>query len=73
MPIEWAIAFLATIIACVYFSYNAGLKEGVTTATLLTLDRLEKQGLIYFAKDGSIKAGKGQIDKNTTFDIEDDL
>ena len=60
MPIEWAIIFIGTIAAAVYFSYNAGLKQGVTDATLLTLSRLEDQGLIHFDSNGTIKSGKGR-------------
>lgn len=58
MPIEWAIIFIGTIIACVYFSYNAGMKSGVETATLLTLSHLENKGLIHFDDSGNIKAGE---------------
>ena len=57
MPIEWAIIFLATIAASVYFSYNSGLKTGVTEATLLTLAQLEGQGIIKFDDDGNIQPG----------------
>jgi hypothetical protein len=60
MPIEWAITFLGTIVACVYFSYNSGMKSGVETATLLTLAKLEDDGLIHFDKYGTIKSGKGR-------------
>ena len=60
MPIEWAVIFLGTIAACVYFSYNAGLKTGVTEATILTLAQLEDQGLIHFDVNGNIKSGKGR-------------
>lgn len=60
MPIEWAIIFFTTIAACVYFSYQAGIKEGVEVATVLTLSQLEGQGLIHFDKDGNIKSGKGR-------------
>lgn len=60
MAIEWAIIFLGTIISCVYFSYNAGMKEGVETATVLTLAQLEGQGLIHFDSHGNIKSGKGR-------------
>lgn len=59
MPIEWAIIFIGTIIASVFFSYNAGVKEGVETATVLTLAQLEGQGLIHFDSNGNIKSGKG--------------
>jgi hypothetical protein len=55
MPLEWAIIFLGTIAAAVYFSYNAGLKEGVTEATLLTLAQLESQNIIKFDANGNIK------------------
>ena len=58
MPIEWAIIFLGTIAGCVYFSYQAGIKEGVEVATQLTLVHLEGEGLIHFDKDGNIKSGK---------------
>lgn len=58
MPLEWAIIFFGTIVACVYFSYNAGLREGVETATVLTLAQLEGQGLIHFDSKGNIKSGK---------------
>lgn len=75
MPIEWAIVFFGTIIACVYFSYNSGMKHGVQTATLLTLSHLENQGLIHFDENGTIKSGKGKskigdgvYDKNATND-----
>lgn len=57
MPIEWAILFLGTIVACVYFSYNSGLKHGVTEATLLTLEHLTSEGLIHFSKSGKIMSG----------------
>jgi hypothetical protein len=60
MPIEWAIAFLGTIVASVFFSYNSGIKNGVEQATILTLARLENDGLIHFANDGTIKSGKGR-------------
>ena len=60
MPIEWAIIFMGTIAACVYFSYDAGMRKGVEEATLLTLAQLETQGLIHFDKDGIIKSGKGR-------------
>ena len=60
MPIEWAIIFFGTIAACVYFSYNEGMKKGVEEATLLTLAQLETQGLIHFDSRGNIKSGKGQ-------------
>jgi hypothetical protein len=60
MPIEWAIAFLGTIVACAYFSYQHGMEYGVTTATLLTLSKLEDEGLIIFEENGNIKAGKGE-------------
>ena len=57
MPIEWSIIFLSTIVAAVYFSYQSGLKEGVETATVLTLSHLEDKGLIHFTKSGIIKSG----------------
>lgn len=57
MPVEWAITFLGTIVAAVYFSYNSGLKEGVTTATILTLETLESDGLIHTDSNGDIKSG----------------
>ena len=57
MPIEWAIIFFGTIIAAVYFSYNSGMKFGVETATILTLAKLEEEGLIHFTKSGKIKSG----------------
>jgi hypothetical protein len=60
MPIEWAIIFLSTIAACVYFSYDAGMRKGVEEATLLTLSHLEGQGLIHFDNRGNIKSGKGK-------------
>jgi hypothetical protein len=60
MPIEWAIAFLGTIVACVYFSYQSGMKDGVETATILTLAKLEDEGLIHFDSSGTIKSGKGK-------------
>lgn len=60
MPIEWAIIFLGTISASVYFSYNEGLKTGVAEATILTLSQLEDQGLIHFDINGKIKSGKGR-------------
>ena len=60
MPIEWAIIFLGTIAASVYFSYNSGLRKGVEDATVLTLSHLEGEGLIHFDKDGIIKSGKGR-------------
>lgn len=59
MPIEWAIIFFGTIAASVYFSYQSGVKEGVETATVLTLAQLEGQGLIHFDSNGNIKSGKG--------------
>ena len=58
MLTEWAIIFLGTIAGCVYFSYSAGMKEGVVLATQLTLDRLRIEGLIHFDSDGNIKSGK---------------
>lgn len=57
MPFEWAITFLGAIVAAVYFSYNSGLKEGVTKATVLTLDHLESEGLIHTDCHGNIKSG----------------
>lgn len=60
MGVEWAIVFLGTIFACVYFSYNSGMRSGIETATILTLAKLESEGLIIFEEDGTIKAGKGQ-------------
>jgi hypothetical protein len=57
MALEWALIFLAIIGACVYFSYNSGLREGVETATLLTLAKLEEEGLIHFSESGKIKSG----------------
>jgi len=57
MPLEWAIIFLGTIIASVYFSYSSGLKAGVTTATILTLEQLESAGLIHTDSHGNIKSG----------------
>lgn len=60
MAIEWSIIFLGFIIACVYFSYHAGMKEGVEVATVLTLQQLEGQGLIHFDSNGTIKSGKGR-------------
>ena len=60
MPIEWALIFIGTIIACVYFSYNSGMKHGVETATILTLSHLEDKGLIHFDNNGNIKSGKGK-------------
>lgn len=60
MPIEWAIIFFGTIIAAVFFSYNSGVKAGVTDATILTLARLEEEGLIHFDSNGNIKSGKGR-------------
>lgn len=57
MPIEWAVLFLGTIVACVYFSYNSGLKQGVTDATVLTLAHLEAEGLIHFSNSGKIMSG----------------
>lgn len=57
MPIEWAITFLGTIVASVYFSYNSGLKAGVTEATSLTLEHLMSEGLIHFSKSGKIMSG----------------
>jgi len=58
MGIEWAIIFLGCISACVYFSYQAGIKEGVEVATQLTLVHLEGEGLIHIDNDGNIKSGK---------------
>lgn len=58
MPIEWAIIFLGTIVACVYFSYQSGLKEGVTIATELTLAHLEQIKIIKFDKNGNIQPVK---------------
>lgn len=58
MAIEWAIIFLGCISACVYFSYHAGMKEGVEVATQLTLVHLEGEGLIHFDGNGNIKSGK---------------
>lgn len=60
MPIEWAIIFLGTIAASVYFSYQSGIKEGVELATVLTLTKLEDDGLIHFDNCGNIKSGKGK-------------
>lgn len=60
MPIEWAIIFLGTIAASVYFSYQSGIKEGVELATVLTLSKLEDEGLIHFDNRGNIKSGKGK-------------
>jgi len=60
MPIEWAVVFLGTIIACVYFSYNAGRKQGISDATLLTLATLEIEGLIHFDNRGNIQSGNGK-------------
>lgn len=57
MPIEWAIIFLSVIVACVYFSYNSGLREGVAEATILTLEHLKSEGLIQIDQDGNIKPG----------------
>lgn len=57
MPIEWVIVFFSTIIAAVYFSYNSGVRFGIETATVLTLAKLEEEGLIHFTKSGSIKSG----------------
>jgi hypothetical protein len=57
MALEWALIFLTIIGACVYFSYNSGLREGVETATLLTLAKLEEEGLIHFSESGKIKSG----------------
>ena len=57
MPFEWAIIFLGTVVASVYFSYSSGLKEGVTTATILTLEQLEREGLIQTDSHGNIKSG----------------
>ena len=57
MPLEWAIIFLGTIVAAVYFSYNSGLKEGVMQATILTLQTLESDGLIHTDSNGDIKSG----------------
>lgn len=57
MPIEWALGFIGVIIAAVYFSYNSGVKYGVHTATLLTLAKLEDEGLIHFTKSGRIMSG----------------
>jgi hypothetical protein len=58
MPIEWAIIFLGTIVACVYFSYQSGLKEGVVVATELTLAHLEQSKIIEFDKNGNIQPVK---------------
>jgi len=60
MPIEWAIIFMGTIAASVYFSYQSGIKEGVELATVLTLTKLEDEGLIHFDSNGTIKSGKGK-------------
>lgn len=60
MPIEWAIIFMGTIAASVYFSYQSGIKEGVELATVLTLTKLEDEGLIHFDNHGNIKSGKGK-------------
>lgn len=60
MPIEWAIIFFGSIAGCGYFSYQAGIKEGVEVATQLTLAHLETMGLIYFDNDGKINSGKGR-------------
>jgi hypothetical protein len=57
MALEWALIFLAIIGACVYFSYNSGLREGIETATLLTLAKLKEEGLIHFTESGKIKSG----------------
>jgi uncharacterized protein YjiK len=66
MPIEWAIIFLGTIVAAVYFSYNSGMKYGVQTATLLTLAKLESEGLIHFNENGNIRSGRKSESKETT-------
>lgn len=63
MPIEWAIIFIGTVFAAVYFSYNSGMKSGVETATVLTLARLEAEGLIHFDSRGNIKSGNGNKSK----------
>lgn len=57
MALEWALIFLAIIGLCVYFSYNSGVREGVETATILTLAKLEEEGLIHFTESGKIKSG----------------
>lgn len=57
MGIEWAFIFMGTIVACVYFSYNSGMRQGVETATVLTLAHLESEGLIHFTESGKIKSG----------------
>jgi uncharacterized protein YjiK len=66
MPIEWAIIFIGTIVAAVYFSYNSGIKYGVQTATLLTLAKLESEGLIHFNENGNIRSGRKSESKETT-------
>jgi uncharacterized protein YjiK len=65
MPIEWAIIFIGTIVAAVYFSYNSGIKYGVQTATLLTLAKLESEGLIHFNENGNIRSGRKSESKET--------
>jgi hypothetical protein len=60
MPIEWAIIFMGTIASCVYFSYQSGITKGVELATVLTLSKLEDEGLIHFDNNGTIKSGKGK-------------
>jgi hypothetical protein len=73
MPIEWAIAFLSTIVAAVYFSFQSGMKTGIHAATWATIYRLEDEGLIIFEEDGTIKAGKGQYNfAEDLFDEQDE-
>lgn len=60
MPVEWAIIFLGSIIACAYFSYQSGQKNGIELATILTLEKLESEGLIHFGKDGKIQSGSAK-------------
>ena len=57
MPIEWALIFVGVVFAAVYFSYQSGVKFGVETATVLTLAKLEEEGLIHFTKSGRIVSG----------------
>jgi len=57
MPIEWMMIFVGTIFAAVYFSYNSGVRFGIETATVLTLAKLEQEGLIHLNESGIIESG----------------
>lgn len=71
MPLEWALIFMGTIVACVYFSYNSGLRTGIEDATVLTLAKLEGDGLIHFDNRGNIKSGRNKEQCNERNGAED--